>query len=600
MQIEALVPVSSEQAATPQGASATAAPVPFGQFLGAAAAAPVPGAPGQGGGSAKLVASASGIALKQAGPKGGSAGGQSAGSSDGSTAAASLLVAPATPIATSFVPAQPLSTAPPQSANPLSPPRDAPLSVGASAVLPASQRLAPLTGGIAASFAIGPAGTAVNGSSPTLAAATPPGPTVGTGGITAPITSAPAAPVPVVPTQASGTTATPLAASGFATTTVVTAPPAIALAAQSTPPAAPPTTLSATPGLVPGGTGALSAPAHPNPSAQAQALASRLNASATGTAASSAPPAPAAASSIADTGSAAPTVAADATPPARTGGAPLPPLAGSVDLTGKIVASIAPSQATHPAAAQPVQGTAAPAKGADPHLVNTPPSPGSADHAAASTPSADAASLNSAIDQAVAPAGPAHDQPVESDAAAAPTATADATSLALQPHAVTGPAAPATAAAEAPATTLAVPLHPAGEQLALNLKRAVKDGVDHIQIELNPPSLGKIEVRLDFAGDGHFNAVISASKPETLHLLQQDSKALEQSLRDAGLQADGGSLSFNLRGGETGAGQQQFAQSSSSYSRVAQSAPDDTASLPLEATAAASARAHDGTLDIHA
>ena len=55
-------------------------------------------------------------------------------------------------------------------------------------------------------------------------------------------------------------------------------------------------------------------------------------------------------------------------------------------------------------------------------------------------------------------------------------------------------------------------------------------------------------MQLDVAPDGRVHAVIAADKPETLDLLQRDARALERALNDAGLRADSGSLSFNLRG----------------------------------------------------
>ena len=51
-------------------------------------------------------------------------------------------------------------------------------------------------------------------------------------------------------------------------------------------------------------------------------------------------------------------------------------------------------------------------------------------------------------------------------------------------------------------------------------------------------------------------AVVAADRPETMELLQRDSKALERALNNAGLRTDGDSLSFDMRGqgrdGESG------------------------------------------------
>ncbi|MCW0235624.1 MAG: flagellar hook-length control protein FliK [Ferrovibrio sp.] len=88
---------------------------------------------------------------------------------------------------------------------------------------------------------------------------------------------------------------------------------------------------------------------------------------------------------------------------------------------------------------------------------------------------------------------------------------------------------------------------PADEQVALQIKKGAAEGVDKISIKLDPGNLGKVEVKLEVTHDGRLMAVISADKPETLHMLQQEAGKLEQSLRDAGLKTDQQSLSFSLR-----------------------------------------------------
>jgi flagellar hook-length control protein FliK len=108
----------------------------------------------------------------------------------------------------------------------------------------------------------------------------------------------------------------------------------------------------------------------------------------------------------------------------------------------------------------------------------------------------------------------------------------------------------ATASAEAvqrsnPARPAAAPL---AEQVAVRISKAIADGVDKISVKLNPAELGHIEVRMEIGPDGKFNAVFAADRPQTLELLQRDARELARSLQDAGLRADTGSLSFNLRG----------------------------------------------------
>jgi flagellar hook-length control protein FliK len=209
--------------------------------------------------------------------------------------------------------------------------------------------------------------------------------------------------------------------------------------------------------------------------------------------------------------------------------------------------------------------------------------------------SAAALVVQQAASSAAAPVDPAgtktRDHATATDAV---SATSDTVPIGMQPHMTTAaPGAPATETA----TTVAAGLHPATEQLAANMKQAVKDGSNQIQLELSPPSLGKIEVRLDFGHDGKLNAVISADRADTLNLLSSDSKSLTQSLRDAGVQVDSNSLSFNLRGDGSNPGQRQFAQSSS-YGRSAGATAEDDDPVGAIGVIAASARSHAGNLDI--
>ncbi|WP_430396197.1 flagellar hook-length control protein FliK [Ferrovibrio sp.] len=88
---------------------------------------------------------------------------------------------------------------------------------------------------------------------------------------------------------------------------------------------------------------------------------------------------------------------------------------------------------------------------------------------------------------------------------------------------------------------------PPGEQVAVQIKKAVAEGADKISIKLDPGNLGKVEVTLEVSQDGRLMAVIAADKPETLQLLQKDAGALEQALRESGMKANQDSLNFQLR-----------------------------------------------------
>ena len=152
---------------------------------------------------------------------------------------------------------------------------------------------------------------------------------------------------------------------------------------------------------------------------------------------------------------------------------------------------------------------------------------------------------------------------------------------------------PANAAPTAAPAALVVP-HGVAEQVAVNLRQAVKAGADHIEIQLHPADLGAISVKLNVNHDGRVTMVVSADHSDTLNLLKQDAGSLAQALRDAGLQADNSSLSFNLRGGY------QFNQQAGANggSRYADAASPDAIDDAVGIAAATTLRLHSGSLDI--
>lgn len=86
-------------------------------------------------------------------------------------------------------------------------------------------------------------------------------------------------------------------------------------------------------------------------------------------------------------------------------------------------------------------------------------------------------------------------------------------------------------------------------QVAVKLTNTAADGGGRVTIRLNPEELGKVDVKLELGRDGLVRATISAERPETLDMLQRDSRMLEKALQDAGLKTDQQSLAFDLRGG---------------------------------------------------
>lgn len=148
-----------------------------------------------------------------------------------------------------------------------------------------------------------------------------------------------------------------------------------------------------------------------------------------------------------------------------------------------------------------------------------------------------------------------------SSAQTADAATAATTNDPSTPSAslLSQPSTPQNAPAQVDAAThTAAPYVPVGEQVAINLKQALNADNNEIRIQLKPASLGTIDVKLNVGQDGRINAVITADRSDTLNMLKQDSGTLQQALKDAGLNADSSSLSFNLNSNA-----QSFAQSGS-------------------------------------
>ncbi len=89
--------------------------------------------------------------------------------------------------------------------------------------------------------------------------------------------------------------------------------------------------------------------------------------------------------------------------------------------------------------------------------------------------------------------------------------------------------------------------------IALQISKHVARGVSTFEIRLDPAEMGRIDVKLELAQDGRVTAHLAVEKAETLDLLQKDAKALEQALKDAGLDADSDTLNFSLKNGNENA-----------------------------------------------
>lgn len=95
------------------------------------------------------------------------------------------------------------------------------------------------------------------------------------------------------------------------------------------------------------------------------------------------------------------------------------------------------------------------------------------------------------------------------------------------------------------------------EQIAFQVKTSLGDGSSKINIKLDPAELGRLEIKIHVGGDGKTGVMITADNKSTLDLLQRDAQGLMRALNDAGLQAESGSMNFNLRGGQQEQGQER-------------------------------------------
>lgn len=134
------------------------------------------------------------------------------------------------------------------------------------------------------------------------------------------------------------------------------------------------------------------------------------------------------------------------------------------------------------------------------------------------------------------------------------------------------------------------------DQISVQISKAINGGVDRINIQLRPESLGRVNVRMEVAQDGRISAVVTADNKDTLDMLQRDARELERALQDAGLQADSGSLSFNLKG-QDGDGQSETAMAGTAG---AETDADDGASTGPQLAEPEGGIFADGRVDIRA
>lgn len=83
--------------------------------------------------------------------------------------------------------------------------------------------------------------------------------------------------------------------------------------------------------------------------------------------------------------------------------------------------------------------------------------------------------------------------------------------------------------------------------LAFEMSRQFTNGNSRFEIRLDPPEMGRIDVRMEIDASGTVTARLSVEKAETLDYLQRDARALERALEEAGLKGGEANLEFTLK-----------------------------------------------------
>ncbi len=127
--------------------------------------------------------------------------------------------------------------------------------------------------------------------------------------------------------------------------------------------------------------------------------------------------------------------------------------------------------------------------------------------------------------------------------------------------------------------------------IAVTIATRAAGGNTHFDIKLDPPELGKIDVRLQLDHEGKVKSTIVVEKQETYELLQRDPRSLERALQQAGVKTADNGVAFQMRDPGSNASSQQ--QSSAFAGRDGQQGqnggrgwtqyvPDDQASAPVD------------------
>jgi flagellar hook-length control protein FliK len=139
------------------------------------------------------------------------------------------------------------------------------------------------------------------------------------------------------------------------------------------------------------------------------------------------------------------------------------------------------------------------------------------------------------------------------------------------------------------------------DSLAVQIAARSQSGAKQFDIRLDPPELGRVEVRLSIDASGKAQAHMTADQPDTLNLLQKDSASLTQALRDAGLNVARDGVNFSLRGqgNQNGGHNGMGGQNGNSGRRASLSASHVIDSIQTASILSLTGAAANASLDIH-
>lgn len=111
-------------------------------------------------------------------------------------------------------------------------------------------------------------------------------------------------------------------------------------------------------------------------------------------------------------------------------------------------------------------------------------------------------------------------------------------------------------AAAAPTATAVVQARSGqvGRDVGAVIRREIVSGREEVTVRLDPPELGRIQIRLSFESAGQLRAVVATETSAALDLLRRDVNQLDRALAEAGVQTDSQSFRFDDRQAGSGFG----------------------------------------------